>query len=97
MPNPKVGTVTMGVTQAVKDSKGGKVAYRVDKKGIIHAGIGKASFTAEQIRANIDTIMGAINKQKPASAKGRFVTTATFSLTMSPAVKVDPLELMDIK
>ena len=97
MPNPKVGTVTMDVTKAVSDSKGGKVAYRVDKKGIIHAGIGKASFTVEQIRANIDTIMGAINKQKPASAKGRFVTTATLSLTMSPAIKVEPTELMDIK
>jgi len=97
MPNPKVGTVTMDVTKAVSDSKGGKVAYRVDKKGIIHAGIGKASFSEAEIRANIDSIMSAINKQKPASAKGRFVSTAALSLTMSPSVKVEPLELMDIK
>jgi len=97
MPNPKVGTVTMDVTKAVSDSKGGKVAYRVDKKGIIHAGIGKASFSEAEIKANVEAIMSAINKQKPASAKGRFVTSATLSLTMSPAVKVEPLELMDIK
>jgi large subunit ribosomal protein L1 len=97
MPNPKIGTVTMDVTKAVSDSKGGKVSYRVDKKGIIHAGIGKVSFNQSAIRANVETIMAAINKQKPASAKGRFVTTATLSLTMSPAVKIDPLELMDIK
>jgi large subunit ribosomal protein L1 len=97
MPNPKVGTVTMDVTKAVSDSKGGKVAYRVDKKGIIHAGIGKASFSESEIRANIDTLMAAVNKQKPASAKGRFVSSAALSLTMSPSVKIEPLELMDIK
>ena len=97
MPNPKVGTVTMDVTQAVKDSKGGKVAYRVEKKGIIHAGIGKASFSEAEIKANLETIMSAINKQKPASAKGRFISTATLSLTMSPSIKVDTLEMMDIK
>jgi large subunit ribosomal protein L1 len=97
MPNPKVGTVTMDVTKAVTDSKGGKVAYRVDKKGIIHAGIGKASFTVEEIHANVTTLMGAINKQKPASAKGRYIKTATLSLTMSPAVKIDASEMLDIK
>jgi len=97
MPNPKVGTVTMDVTKAVTDSKGGKIAYRVDKKGIIHAGIGKVSFTAEQLRANLDTLMIAINKQKPASAKGRYVTSATLSLTMSPAVKIDTSAMMDLK
>ena len=97
MPNPKVGTVTMDVTKAVTDSKGGKVAYRVDKKGIIHAGIGKASFTEAELRANLDTIMTAVNKQKPASAKGRYVASATISLTMSPAVKVDTSEMMDLK
>ena len=97
MPNPKVGTVTMDVTKAVTDSKGGKIAYRVDKKGIIHAGIGKVSFTAEQLRANLDTLMIAINKQKPASAKGRYVSSATLSLTMSPAVKVDTSAMMDLK
>jgi len=97
MPNPKVGTVTMDVTKAVNDSKGGKVAYRVEKKGIIHAGIGKASFSEAEIKANLETIMSTINKQKPASAKGRFVTTARLSLTMSPAVNVDTSEMMDLK
>ena len=97
MPNPKVGTVTMDVTKAVTDSKGGKVAYRVDKKGIVQAGIGKASFSAEAIRANVDTLMIAINKQKPASAKGRYVSSATISLTMSPGVKIDTSEMMDLK
>jgi len=97
MPNPKVGTVTMDVTKAVTDSKGGKVAYRVDKKGIIHAGIGKASFSEAELRANVDTIMIAVNRQKPASAKGRYVTSATLSLTMSPAVKIETSEVMDLK
>lgn len=97
MPNPKVGTVTMDVTKAVSDSKGGKISYKVDKKGIIHAGIGKVSFSQNNIRANVDTIMLAINKQKPASAKGRFIKSATLSLTMSPSVKVDTTEMMDIK
>ncbi len=97
MPNPKTGTVTMDVTKAVSEAKGGKVAYRVDKKGNIHAGIGKASFTAEQIMQNVTTIMSTINKQKPASAKGRFVETATLSLTMSPSVKVSTQEMIDIK
>jgi large subunit ribosomal protein L1 len=97
MPNPKVGTVTMDVTKAVSDSKGGKVAYRVDKKGIIHAGIGKVSFSQAELRANVDSIMTAVNKQKPASAKGRYISSATLSLTMSPAVKVDTSEMMDLK
>jgi large subunit ribosomal protein L1 len=97
MPNPKTGTVTMDVTKAVSEAKGGKVSYRVDKKGNIHAGIGKASFTTEQILANINTLMSAINKQKPASAKGRYVTTAAISLTMSPSVKISTQEMIDIK
>ena len=97
MPNPKTGTVTMDVTKAVSEAKGGKVTYRVDKKGNIHAGIGKASFTHEQILDNVTTIMSAINKQKPASAKGRFVITSALSLTMSPSIKVDTQEMIDIK
>ncbi|MCK5111539.1 MAG: 50S ribosomal protein L1 [Arcobacteraceae bacterium] len=97
MPNPKTGTVTMDVTKAVSEAKGGKVTYRVDKKGNIHAGIGKASFTQEQILENITTIMSSVNKQKPASAKGRFIITAALSLTMSPSVKVDTQEMIDIK
>ncbi|RLA82520.1 MAG: 50S ribosomal protein L1 [Epsilonproteobacteria bacterium] len=97
MPNPKTGTVTMDVTKAVTEAKGGKVAYRVDKKGNIHAGIGKASFSAEEILANVNTIMASINKQKPASAKGRFINTSALSLTMSPSIKVSTQEMIDIK
>jgi len=97
MPNPKVGTVTMDVAQAVKNAKGGQVTYRVDKKGIIHAGIGKVSFTEEQLMDNAKALMGALNRAKPASAKGRYVTSAAISLTMSPSVKVDTLEMIEIK
>jgi len=97
MPNPKTGTVTMDVTKAVGEAKGGKVTYRVDKKGNIHAGVGKVSFSAEALVENISTIMSAVNKAKPASAKGKYVTKAAVSLTMSPAVMIDSLELMDIK
>jgi len=97
MPNPKTGTVTMDVTKAVTDSKGGKVTYRVDKKGNIHAGIGKVSFSADALVENITTIMLAVNKAKPSTAKGRFVTKAAISLTMSPSVVLDSSEMMDIK
>jgi large subunit ribosomal protein L1 len=97
MPNPKTGTVTMDVTKAVNDLKGGQVAFRVDKKGNIHAGIGKASFSAEQLNENITTFIQAINKQKPASAKGRYIKTAALSLTMSPSINMDLKELADIK
>ena len=97
MPNPKTGTVTPDVATAVKNVKGGQVNFRVDKKGNIHAGIGKASFTAEQIAENFNSIMVAVNKQKPASAKGRYIQNAALSLTMSPAVKLDVMELADIK
>ena len=97
MPNPKTGTVTPDVATAVKNVKGGQVAFRVDKKGNIHAGIGKASFSAENIEGNINAFMAAINKQKPASAKGRFIKNAALSLTMSPALTLSPSELLDIK
>jgi large subunit ribosomal protein L1 len=97
MPNPKTGTVTPDVATAVKNVKGGQVAFRVDKKGNIHAGIGKASFDADKIADNVKTFVAAINKQKPASAKGRYIKNAALSLTMSPAVKFDLNELSDIK
>jgi large subunit ribosomal protein L1 len=97
MPNPKVGTVTMDVAKAVKNAKGGQVNYRVDKKGIIHTGVGKASFSKEDLKANIEAFMSAINKAKPAAAKGKYVISATLSLTMSPGVKVDTAQMMDIK
>ena len=97
MPNPKTGTVTPDVTTAVNNVKGGQVAFRVDKKGNIHAGIGKASFDTAKIEENITAFVSAINKQKPASAKGRYIKNAALSLTMSPAVKFDVVELADIK
>jgi len=97
MPNPKTGTVTPDVATAVKNVKGGQVAFRVDKKGNIHAGIGKASFDVNKIEENIQSFVTAINKQKPASAKGRYIKNAALSLTMSPAIKFDLNELADIK
>jgi len=97
MPNPKTGTVTPDVATAVKNVKGGQVNFRVDKKGNIHAGIGKASFGAAKIEENVTAFLSAINKQKPASAKGRYITNAALSLTMSPSVKFDLAELADIK
>jgi len=97
MPNPKTGTVTMDVTKAVENAKGGQVNYRVDKKGNIHAGIGKVSFSEDQIKENFISLMENINKAKPASSKGRFITNAAISLTMSPAVTLDTTELMEIK
>ncbi len=97
MPNPKTGTVTPDVATAVKNVKGGQVNFRVDKKGNIHAGIGKASFSADQIKENLEAFTAAINKQKPSSAKGRYIKNAALSLTMSPAIKLDTTELMDIK
>ncbi|NQY93904.1 MAG: 50S ribosomal protein L1 [Campylobacteraceae bacterium] len=97
MPNPKVGTVTMDVTKAVNDAKGGQVAFRVDKKGNMQAAIGKASFSVEAIAENLTSFVAAINKLKPASAKGRYIATAAISLTMSPSISLDPQELLDIK
>ena len=88
MPNPKTGTVTPDVATAVKNVKGGQVNFRVDKKGNIHAGIGKASFDAKHIEENFNALMVAINKQKPASAKGRYIKSGALSLTMSPSVKL---------
>ena len=97
MPNPKTGTVTPDVATAVKNVKGGQVNFRVDKKGNIHAGIGKASFEAKQIEENLNSLMVAINKQKPASAKGRYIKSGALSLTMSPSVKLDVAQLLEIK
>jgi large subunit ribosomal protein L1 len=97
MPNPKTGTVTMDVTKAVTEAKAGKVNFRVDKKGNIHAGIGKVSFGADKIKENFTTLMETINKAKPASAKGRYITNAAVSLTMSPSVTLDSAEVMEIK
>lgn len=97
MPNPKTGTVTMDVAQAVNNAKSGQVNFRVDKQGNIHAGVGKVSFSVEQLNDNISTFIKAINRHKPASAKGRYVKNASLSLTMSPSVVLDTQEVMDLK
>ncbi len=97
MPNPKTGTVTMDVTKAVNDAKGGQVTYRVDKKGNMQAAIGKVSFSAEAIKENAEAFIGAINKAKPSTAKGRYITNAAISLTMSPSVMLDNMELLEIR
>ncbi|WP_297735341.1 50S ribosomal protein L1 [uncultured Maricaulis sp.] len=89
MPNPKVGTVTMDVTKAVEASKGGAVEFRVEKAGIIHAGVGKASFTEAALAENIRALVDAIVKAKPSGAKGTFVRRIALSSTMGPGVKID--------
>ena len=89
MPNPKLGTVTMNVGEAVKAAKGGQVEFRVEKAGIIHSGIGKASFPAEDLRANFDAFVDAIVKAKPTGAKGKYLQKAAVSSTMGPGVKID--------
>lgn len=97
MPNPKTGTVTMDVAQAVNNAKSGQVNFRVDKQGNIHAGLGKVSFSKEQLNDNILTLIKAVNRQKPAAAKGRYIKSAALSLTMSPSVLLDTQELMDLR
>jgi large subunit ribosomal protein L1 len=89
MPNPRVGTVTPNVAQAVKDAKGGAIEFRTEKTGIIHAGIGKASFSEEQLLANVRALMDALNRAKPSGAKGTYIKKVSLSSTMGPGVKVD--------
>jgi large subunit ribosomal protein L1 len=89
MPNPRVGTVTPNVAQAVKDAKGGSIEFRVEKSGIIHAGIGKASFTDEAITANVKAMVDALTRAKPAGAKGLYIKRISLSSTMGPGFKVD--------
>jgi len=93
MPNPKVGTVTPDVAKAVRDSKGGAVEFRVEKAGIIHAGIGKASFTEDKLAENVNAFLTAIQKARPSGAKGTFMKRITISSTMGPGVKVDTAEV----
>jgi len=89
MPNPRVGTVTMNVGQAVKDAKGGAIEFRTEKTGIIHAGIGKASFSDEAILANVKALVDALNRAKPTGAKGVYIKKISVSSTMGPGFKVD--------
>ena len=93
MPNPKLGTVTPNVGEAVKAAKGGQVEFRVEKAGIIHAGIGKASFPEADLKANFDALLDAIIKNRPSGAKGKFVQKASMSSSMGPGVKIDLSEI----
>jgi len=90
MPNPKVGTVTADVASAVREAKGGKIEYRTEKAGVVQARIGKASFSASDIRDNAKALVAALVRAKPASAKGTYLRSVTLSSTMGPGVKIDP-------
>src|SRR5690606_18968354 len=90
MPNPKTGTVTMDIASAVKDVKGGKIAFRVDKYGIIHTSVDRVSFSPDQLKGNADEFLQTLVKMKPSSAKGTYMKSVTVASTMSPGIKVDP-------
>jgi len=90
MPNPKAGTVTPDIAKAVKEAKAGKIEYRLDKTNIIHCPIGKASFGTEKLQENLDTLMGAIVKAKPAAAKGQYIKSCAVTSTMGPSVRINP-------
>ncbi|MBM7865904.1 50S ribosomal protein L1 [Heliobacterium gestii] len=92
MPNPKTGTVTFDVARAIQEIKAGKIEYRVDKTGIIHAPIGKASFDAQKLLENYQTLLDTLLKAKPAAAKGQYIKSITLSSTMSPGVRINPLK-----
>ena len=90
MPNPKAGTVTPDIAKAVKEAKAGKIEYRLDKTNIIHCPIGKASFGTEKLQENLETLMGAIVKAKPAAAKGQYIKSCAVTSTMGPSVRINP-------
>ena len=90
MPNPKAGTVTPDIAKAVKEAKAGKIEYRLDKTNIIHCPIGKTSFGTEKLQENLDTLMGAIVKAKPAAAKGQYIKSCAVTSTMGPSVRINP-------
>ena len=96
MPNPKAGTVTMNVAQAVKESKAGRVEYRLDKTNIIHCPIGKASFGTDKLLENFNALLGAIVKAKPAAAKGQYVRSCVIASTMGPGIKISPNKVMEL-
>jgi large subunit ribosomal protein L1 len=94
MPNPKLGTVTMDVKTAVKNAKAGEVQFRVEKAGIVHAGVGKASFSAEQLTDNVKAFVDAIQKAKPTGAKGTYIKKISLSSTMGPGIKINPTDAL---
>ncbi|QRK07568.1 50S ribosomal protein L1 [Archangium violaceum] len=94
MPNPKVGTVTMDVAKAVRDAKGGKVEFRAEKAGIVHAKLGKTSFAPEKLQENFNTLVDLVMKLKPATAKGVYLKGVAISATMSPGIKLDTTEIL---
>ena len=93
MPNPKVGTVTTDIARAVKETKAGRVEFRVEKAGIVHAPVGRASFSAEALSENFKALLDLLNKLRPASTKGQYIRSVTISSTMSPGVKIDPVSV----
>jgi len=95
MPNPKVGTVTMDVAEAVQNAKGGEVQFKVEKQGVVHAGVGKASFDAAQLAENVRAFLDAVNKAKPAGAKGAYMKKVSLSSTMGPGVSIDVGTMFD--
>ncbi len=97
MPNPKVGTVTTDVTRAVKDAKSGRVQFRIDKAGIIHCPIGKASFDSQALEENLNALVSALIKARPASAKGQYIRRVSLSSTMGPGVKIDRASIAAIR
>jgi large subunit ribosomal protein L1 len=97
MPNPSLGTVTMDVEKAIKNLKAGQVSFRVDKKGNMHGGVAKISFTEQAIYDNVVEFIRAVNKKKPSTSKGKYIKNATLSLTMSPSIKLDVVQLSEIK
>ena len=94
MPNPKVGTVTFDVTKAVQEVKAGKIEFRVERAGIVHAPVGKRSFDTEKLLGNAKALIDALLRAKPASAKGQYVRTITMSTTMGPGIKIDPMSIL---
>ena len=97
MPNPKLGTITMDVSKAIKNAKSGQVNFRVDKSGNIHAPLGKVSFESNQIKDNLFELIKTINKLKPSALKGKYIRHVSLSLTMSPSLEINSAELIDIK
>ena len=89
MPNPKVGTVTTDVAKAVSDAKSGQIQFRIDKAGIIHCPIGKASFSADDLEENLNAVISALNKSKPAASKGQYISRVALSSTMGPGIRVE--------